>query len=445
MRRTLLALSALILLAGLAPAAAPIIDVFELMREAERWESLPLWPGFQPGTIPAAIFDGEKTYLFLHPSPPEGFSPVSGKERAHVFDGQHPAVQGNSRVRIADVWCATLVPRLASRWTGQPYTMRNQAGHLIHEKFHVFQRHRHPGWRPNDGLLFTYPPDDPKSLALRRLEIESIRRAVVATTRADVAAWVAEALEFRKERLMALDQNRRDYEGELQRFEGVAEYIEYLAGGKEMSIMPVDPGYAPAAIRHLGYLLGRWMSHCLDRLDSDWKRRMEAGEFDYLHEAFADLVSQRRQTRRFGDAEIGQFMESAEKDLIARSKEVESIREEFFAQPGYRLEIVSHEEPMRLVMFFAHMTDALNERELLHERLLTLRHQKGQIRVRDLPCLTESDGATGVVKLTITGLPERPDFDDAARKLSINGSDLNAEFEPVSIKEAGMVITVYLN
>jgi len=434
-----------LLFAGAPAAAGPLIDVFELMKEAASWESLPLWPGFEPATIPSAIFDGEKTYLFLHPSPPEGFSPVPGKKQVHVFDGQHPAVQGNSRARIADVWCATMVPRLASRWTGRRYTMRNQAGHLIHEKFHVFQRHKHPDWRPNDGFLFNYPLDDPESLALRRLEIESFRRAVIATTRADVAGWVAEALQFREKRLMPLDQNRRGYEGELQRFEGAAEYIEYRAGGKEMSVMPVNPGYAPAAIRHLGYLLGRWMSHCLDRLDPNWKGRMETGEFQYLHEGLAGLVSKNVRAQRFGNKEIQQFRERADEDITRRFDKRQSMKADFFAQSGYRLEIVPQKEPLRLVMFFADMTDALDERELLHRRLLILDHQSGQIRVRDLLCLTESDGSTGVVKLTIAGLTEKPNFDDSTQKLSIKGAELNAEFEPVSIKEDGQTISVFLN
>jgi hypothetical protein len=106
---------------------------------------------------------------------------------------------------------------------------------------------------------------------------------------------------------------------------------------------------------------------------------------------------------------------------------------------------VAPKQPLGLVMFFADMTDALSERELLHRRLLMLRHPRGQLRVRGIDCLTESDGATGVVKLTIAGLEERPEFDDGTGEFSLSRSGLTIDLEQVSITEQGNIITVYLN
>src|SRR5687768_10204511 len=47
----------------------------------------PLWPGFEPLRVPLAIFDGERTYLFRHPSPPSGYAPVAGGRDILVRDG----------------------------------------------------------------------------------------------------------------------------------------------------------------------------------------------------------------------------------------------------------------------------------------------------------------------------------------------------------------------
>lgn len=70
----------------------------------------PLWPGFDPLRIPLAIYTGERTFLFRHPSPPEGFESVpDASPVAFVFAGRHPRVTANTSAEIGGVVTATLL------------------------------------------------------------------------------------------------------------------------------------------------------------------------------------------------------------------------------------------------------------------------------------------------------------------------------------------------
>jgi len=45
------------------------------MDAVDRLSSRDLWPRFSVRGISVAIYDGTRTLLFQHPSPPEGFDP----------------------------------------------------------------------------------------------------------------------------------------------------------------------------------------------------------------------------------------------------------------------------------------------------------------------------------------------------------------------------------
>jgi len=423
----------------------PVANVFELMDEINRVKKDALWPGFHPGEIPTAIFDGINTYLFKHPSPPEAFMVLREKEDAWVFKGQYSQVRGNSRVQLNGTWTATSVLRTHSRLTGEKYSRQNLAGIIIHEQFHVFQKLKHPDWRPNDGYLFNYPLDTPEMLALRRLETEALRRAVIAPSHEEGSGWVKEALRWRDKRHLLLDDVLIRYEGELQRFEGLAEYIECRSGGKDLARIPVDPGFAPAAIRHLGYLLGRWTAAILDRLDPYWKETMESGKAEYLHEILETTVPSSDHTFVFSDEEQKSFLQKAKEDIEDRRKTVERLRKEFESQPGYRIEIASFKTPLGLVMFFADRTEALSQRELLHGFLLVLRNDIGAITVRELLSLTENNGSTGVEKLTVAGITEKPVIENIEGKIKITAKGFHAEFSEAEVEEHQNGIRIVLH
>jgi hypothetical protein len=422
----------------------PVADVFELMEMVNRVEKHVLWPGFHPGEIPTAVFDGVNTYLFKHSAPPEEFMLFREAKDVYVFKGQHSHVRGNSRVQLNGVWMATSVLRTHSRLTEEKYSLQNLAGIIVHEQFHVFQRIQHPDWRPNDGYLFNYPFDTPEMLALRSMETEAFRRAVAAQSPEETSDWVIEALKWRDKRYSLLDDALVHYEGELQRFEGLAEYIECISGGKDLNRIPVDPGFAPGAIRHLGYLLGRWTAVILDRLEPNWKEIMETGQVEYLHEILETTVSSSYQTYMFPDERKESFFQEAKKEVGNRKVTVQRLRKEFDSQPGYRIEIVTENVPLRLQMFFADRTEALSQRELLHRFLLVLRNEKGSVSVRNLMSITENDGSARAVKLTVAGIKEKPVFEKIGDKIRITAKGFQAEFSDAGVKEGHNVIEIVI-
>ena len=422
----------------------PVADVFELMERINRIEKNSLWPGFYPAEIPTAVFDGLNTYLFKHPSPPQGFMPFKGKKDMHVFEGQYSQVRGNSRVQINGIWTATSVLRTHSRLTGEQYSLQNMAGIIVHEQFHVFQRLDHPEWRPNDGYLFNYPLDTPEMLALRMMEVEAFRKAAAAQDAGEVSGWTREALKWRNRRHGLLDDALAQYEGELQRFEGLAEYIECLSGDKDLSQQSVDPGFAPGAIRHLGYVLGRWMASILDKLKPGWKDIMESGKMEYLHEILETTPSSSDPNYKFSDDERESFFRKAREAIAKRKGIVQRLREEFESQSGFRIEIVSESTLLRLRMFFADRTEALSQKELLHTSLLMLQNEKGSVSISDLQSVTENDGSSQVVRLTVTGIEDKPIIERTEDKIKVTSKGFVGEFTSAEVKEQQNVIKIIL-
>ena len=175
------ALVALAMFASRAPA-----PIRELVYEFKRMAKADLWPGFRPDTIPLAIFDGTRTWLFRHRAPPAPFVRDDGE--FFVMEGRHPAVTANSSTTLGGQTTATLIPNFA---TSPP---KRWAAVMAHETFHAFQRTRHKTWSANEGDLFTYPFENVDALARRRLEFEALRRALVARDKGMAACWTRSVL-----------------------------------------------------------------------------------------------------------------------------------------------------------------------------------------------------------------------------------------------------------
>ncbi|MDM7915603.1 MAG: hypothetical protein QUU85_10120, partial [Candidatus Eisenbacteria bacterium] len=91
-----------------APAAATEpFTAASLEREVERIAAAhgggdtALWPGFDPLAVPLAVYDGARTTLFRHPSPPPEFRSLPGSAPpASVFEGRYGAMTANTSAEI---------------------------------------------------------------------------------------------------------------------------------------------------------------------------------------------------------------------------------------------------------------------------------------------------------------------------------------------------------
>src|SRR5215470_5319751 len=105
MRILSIALLAALLDPDVSRNAGPPIP--EVLREFDRVCARPLWPGFEPCRIPLVIFDGGRTWLVRHPSPPPEFAPSGQGPGILLFEGRHPSVRANTSVELGGVTTAS--------------------------------------------------------------------------------------------------------------------------------------------------------------------------------------------------------------------------------------------------------------------------------------------------------------------------------------------------
>ena len=413
----------------------PVADVFKVMDQVAEMSVLPFWPGFDTKKIPVAVFDGLNTYCFNGGEKPDGFSPLPQKKEVLFFAGQHANVRGNSVTRLADHWTATSVLCDHSRRSGEKYGIRDMAGIIIHEQFHIFQRSRHPTWRQNDGLLLFYPAETSEALMLRRIEKEAFKRAVGATGKDRTAEWAKEALRYREQRLGKLETVFWLYEKELQRTEGLSEYIEKTARATDpLSASAITNLIAPSGIRDLGYVEGRWIAMILDRLEPDWKLTLENDDTRYLEDiliAAADKFS--AEFDGFTEKEVHEIRSAAEADFRAWECAKKQQLEKFRQQPGLKIEVVSAANPLRIRIFEPLEIETLPGRGVYHKKIFSAHNDRSSLKILDQPCITYFDDQFRVVKLILNGLDAVPEIDEEGNTLSLASENVTLQIHYAKI------------
>jgi hypothetical protein len=412
-----------------APAAAPLdFSAPMIVAEADRLTARELWPGFDPRRIPVAIFDGEQTLLFRHPSPPSGFVPHPALEGVFVHGGRHPSVTSNSSAEIGGVTTATLVP------PATPVPLRLRAAVLIHEAFHVHQRANHPRWTANEVELFTYPVDDVELLALRRLESEALRRALVAREPLAVC-WAAAALELRTRRYASLLPGAAEYERLSELNEGLAEYIERRASGSEEELLP-DTEFAADAVRARLYRTGAALALLLDRFAPRWQHQLVQNDSLTLDALLLGAVGERRSPCGFDVNDHARVRAAAESDIRALNARRAAQRQRILNEPGWRVTIVAPGNPLFPQGFDPLNVSVLGSGEVLHGRFLRLGNAAGTVEILGRAALTEAVGAhplfNGVRSLTVAGLPAEP-------RVSTSEGTVRVEADGVRIELRGVV------
>ncbi len=417
--------------------------VVPMLEELNTIDTTDLWPGFNQQEIPAAVFDGENTYLIHSLGQFDGFAPMDGNQRIYVYSGKHPQVNGNGRIQLDGIWVATSILRQRSPLTGDVYTPRHLAAILIHEMFHVYQRLHYTEWRPDEAILFAYPHDTLERLLLRRLEIKSCLRALNSPDDSEARRWAAAALGYRKQRFAVLGPTRRRYEDELQRFEGLAHYIERRAAGKSLATDDRYQDFAPGMIRDMGYLEGCWTAGLLDRFDPGWKGEMDRDPSLYLAERLS-LVCSGVSPMSFSEEELRRIRETSRVDFGAWERERISLKHEIENRPGYRIKIDSEAFPLNLRMFFATHTEALPEGESLHRLLLMARNPAGSLEVRRRDCLVSATGPSSILRVLIPGLSSEPEIVRVEDHVSLKAEGVNLDFSHAAVSTTGQTILIKL-
>jgi hypothetical protein len=425
---------------------SPLPDVFIVIEEVEIIGKLGLWPGFDVKAVPVMVFDSIDTWLFYSDITPEGFDIFQGTPGVMTYKGQHPLVRGNSIVRLGEKWIATSVLASYGRRTGEKYSAVDLAGIIVHEQFHVFQRLNHPSWRQNDGVLLFYPRETNESVLLRKLEKEAFRKAVTSATYYQMAGWAQTALEYRDKRLDLIPDIYGTYEKELQRTEGLSDYIERIARGLDpLNASDITNGIAPAGVRDLGYVEGRWIAMILDRLNPDWKYVLEENDSLYLEEILSKQLTAMQTTA------IGFSMEEIESLSIESRRsfniwQLEKLEElsDYHAQPGYSLLVDASSLPFNIRIFEPLEIETTGNGVVYHRLIFSGANQESSLRIMNHPCLTYFNDRYQLSAITIKGLKSRPmiDFETMKCTLKYDGIDINVSFSEAA--ESGETIRLRL-
>ena len=389
-----------------------------------------LWPGFQPTGTPLELFDGQTTWLVRHPAPPEGFEAVAGQPELARFAGQHESVRANTSIELAGERTATVILDGAL----EP---RAQAAVVLHEAFHVFQGEQELGWGANEAELLTYPFDDARNLQLRWQAETGLREALAADAAPLATAWAFSALHTERARRKLLPVGAATYERAIELHEGTAQYIQDLARGESDPWPP--EGFGVEDVRRRGYLVGAAIARLLDRYAPGWKERAGTADGTFLDELLlAELERRDAQSVAFGHGASHELRERAQRVIEEYVAGLTAAREEFLAQPGWRVSVrVADSGKLGIEGFDPMNVRRLSAAELLHTRWLRLAGTTGRFEAQRT-CLSrgvsEHPLFAGLSELVVAGLAHKPDVTVEGTTVTLHAEGLSASFDPARIE-----------
>ncbi|HSK80761.1 MAG TPA: hypothetical protein VLQ45_30180 [Thermoanaerobaculia bacterium] len=422
-------------------------------REVERLAGQRVfWPGWNPLAIPLAVYTGENTYLFRHPSPPAGFSRLEGAgANVFVMDGRHPEVTSNTSADIGGTATATLVAdgERAAR------SATELAAVALHEAFHVDQRKRHPGWAGNEADIFRYPTEDARLLGLRRLESAALRRALGAADPAGAACWARLALGYRRERFAGMEPAFPAYERLTELNEGLATYIQLIAEGKTTIEIPAAE-FPSTEFRARIYTVGPALAFLLDRLRPGWQSALEADDKQFLDQVLESALSGEPQKGAapcaLGADEAAEIQRTAQADAAAVITVRGERRKAFDARPGWRVVIQAAEGQPLWPQGFDPLNVERVEGGVLHTRFLKLGNDAGELQAIDeagvdIEALTEGAGAhplfNGVRRVFATGFA-KPEIRTEGEQVIVSTPGFKAQFRKAGVQVNGTEVLVRL-
>jgi hypothetical protein len=189
----------------------------------------------------------------------------------------------------------------------------------------------------------------------------------------------------------------------------------------------------PGSVRIRAYLTGALLANLLDRIDGDWKVKLDAKKGIFL-----DVLAKRALP---GDV----IPCSYEPEIVAREKAraekaVEDYREakrslvgEFLKRPGFRIVVDCPTRPLWPAGFDPMNMEKVGPAEVLHRRWLKLSGAGAEVEVLGTGALTEGlDGQPlfhGVRRITITGLAGRPEIVRDGEKIRIKTDTVSLAVE----------------
>ena len=388
------------------------------------------WPGFDPAAIPALIYDGVNSYLINHPAPPDNFEKYNKMAGIYYFPGKHELVRANTAVKIGGINTACLDTDLSKNT--DPVGI---AAILIHEKFHCYQLANPANWGEgaNEFAVFEYPLENPILLKLVYLEFRALFNAYDSKSVGDMQKWLKLAIGLRSEKYKTMPASCVSYERGIELMEGTAFYIQDKASGNDPRKNLPDKIYLPNSVRIRAYITGSLLCNLLDRIDHDWKNRLNPKEGIY-----PDVIAQKSllgdiQPCNFDPGFEAEEKTRAEKAVNAYLDGKLKLIDAFLKKPGYKIILKCGSRPLWPAGFDPMNMEKISQTELLHKRWLKLEGDRAEMEILGIEALTE--GAkdhplfNGVKKITITGLVNKPDIIQENQQIRIKNNNISVKIE----------------
>jgi len=452
---------ALILLAAFASAApaepGATVDPLAVVAALDRYAERELWPGFDATAFPIALYDGNRTLLLRHPSPPPEFARSKEHEDVWVFSGRHQAMRWNSNAEIGGVRTATLLLTIDPSRSADV-----EASILFHEVFHLFSKSRHPSWRPNELDRYSYPMTDIDNYRLLLIEEEALARAMESESTAGTAAWAATALATRTARQARLSDEHRAFETALELQEGTAVYMARSALGTAAETARLREDRGPEGIRWRCYETGAAIAVALDRLLPSWKRDLDTRPETTFTELLATAVAAvepKVEPATFSDSDLDAIARRAKLAVDMLINKRKAMVDAFARHPRRIVVRVSDGgEPFRITRFDPLGVEVLGGGEAFQSHYLTAVHPRGEVNLTNprytrqsldgVLALTASIGThplrDGVRRIVIAGFTDEPTVTREGDSVRVEAEGLNLSFDraDVASKRGEIVVSV---
>ena len=433
------------------PSAAQ--NIFAVVRALDA-ASRGVWPGFDPSTIPVALYDGENTVLLRHPSPPPEFLPMPGRSGVLIAKGRYPGVAGNSTREIGGVRTATVIARPAQPVEGAVLA-------TVEEVFHVFWLARHPSFRPNELSRYAYPVKDVDNLRRLIAEDEALARALDAKPTGDAARWAAAALEMRRERLPSLTEDVRSFETALEMMEGTANYVARMAVGEPpaRTAERLRASRPAESIRWRFYDTGAALCLLLDRLSPGWQERSEQQPARNIVDIMdTALRTHHAEPATFSGTDTAGFATRAAADIADLSGRQQRTRFEILERRGPRVvvEVEEGAEPFRVQRFDPINLMVLDAGEIAHANFLSLSVPQGTVELTNPGFVRNTFGGTvalsapagrhplsdGIRRVTIAGIDRVPSVGRDAESVVVEASGVRLALRGAEVRVDGELIRI---
>jgi hypothetical protein len=294
--------------------------------------------------------------------------------------------------------------------------------------------------------LLLYPSETVEALFLRRVEKEAFKRAVLSGNTGEINGWVKEALSYRFQRLNTINPVFGRYEKELQRTEGLSDYIEKVAREMDpLNASDITNGIAPAGVRDLGYVEGRWIAMILDKINPGWKLALEENDTLYLEDILIKSINDLPgTTTSLSNDEIDNIRANADSDFLKWQEKKKQEIEQFNDLPGYRVEINASAKPLIIRIFEPLEIEILDDRSVYHRLIFSAGNEAGALRIMNQPCISWFDNSLRIEKLVLNGLKEPPAIIGNENKIVIKSNNISVDLKYSSMSIDGLTYMLEL-